>query len=288
MRLATVLLNGTPTPGILSNFDRLTRDRRVFPLRGYDDTIDYIAQGAEFWHTLPEDAQDPENYIPYEKLLAPILRPPKLICIGLNYKDHAIESNMDLPTTPVVFTKFSNSIIGPGDTVLLPRASTQVDYEAELAIVIGRRCRDVQRFDWTDYVFGFTILNDVSARDIQLSTSQWSLGKSFDTFCPMGPCIVTRDELPDPHELSIRLSIGRETLQDSNTDQLIFKTGDLIQYLSGIMTLEPGDIISTGTPAGVGLGRKPQRWLKPGEIITVGIQGIGSLTNPIAAEPRAN
>jgi 2-keto-4-pentenoate hydratase/2-oxohepta-3-ene-1,7-dioic acid hydratase in catechol pathway len=279
MRLATVLINGTPTPGLLSS-----GDTAVFPLEAYDDTIHFIGAGSDAWSIYAEAAKDPARNAAFEHILAPIAHPPKLLCIGLNYRDHAIESNMALPKTPVVFTKFSNSIVGPGSTVVLPKASSQPDYEAELAIVIGKGGRNIAAADWQSHVFGYTIVNDVSARDIQMATSQWSLGKSFDTFCPMGPAIVTLDELGDPHKLAIRLSIDGEYLQDSNTDELVFKTGELIAYLSSVMTLCPGDIISTGTPAGVGLGRKPQRWLKPGETMTVEIEGIGKLTNPLAAE----
>jgi len=276
MRLATVLLNDTPTPGLLFH-----DDTKVFPLRDFPDTLAFLTAGPKAWadvliHT--------SVFVPFEKLLAPIARPPKFLCIGLNYRDHAIESNMALPKTPVVFTKFENCIVGPGDTVILPKASAQPDYEAELAIVIGVGGRNIPADDWQRHVFGYTIVNDVSARDIQLATSQWSLGKSFDTFGPIGPAIVSLDELSDPHKLAIKLSIDGEYLQDSNTDELVFKTGELIAYLSSIMTLTPGDIISTGTPAGVGLGRKPQRWIQPGETMTVEIEGIGKLTNPTAVE----
>jgi 2-keto-4-pentenoate hydratase/2-oxohepta-3-ene-1,7-dioic acid hydratase in catechol pathway len=281
MRLATVLIHGSsnPTPGLLSP-DHAT----VFPLSGYADTLAFLNAGSEAWAASAKSAKDLSKYVPVQKVLAPLSRPPKLLCIGLNYRDHATESNMALPKTPVVFTKFSNCIVGPGDTVVLPAVSSEPDYEAELAIVIGKRGRNIAAADWQQHVFGYTIVNDISARDIQLSTSQWSLGKSFDTFGPMGPAIVCKHEIPDPHVLSIKLSIDGVYLQDSNTDQLVFKAGELIAYLSSIMTLEPGDLISTGTPAGVGLGRTPRRWLKPGETMTVEIEGIGSLTNPIAAE----
>jgi 2-keto-4-pentenoate hydratase/2-oxohepta-3-ene-1,7-dioic acid hydratase in catechol pathway len=154
--------------------------------------------------------------------------------------------------------------------------------------VIGRRTKHIPRSDWQDYVFGYTILNDVSGRDVQLATSQWTLGKSFDTFAPMGPHIVTADEIPDPHSLNIRLSIGGETLQSSNTRELIFGVPDLIEYISRMVTLEPGDIISTGTPAGVGLGRNPQRWLRPGDEVIIEIEKIGTLRNPVIAERTGN
>ena len=279
MRLATVLLNGNPTPGLLS-----ADDTTIFPLHGYEDTVEFIAEGPEAWATHAEAAKDPAKHVVFEKILAPIANPPKFICIGLNYRDHAIEAKMELPKTPVVFTKFSNSIVGPGATVILPKASTQPDYEAELAIVIGVGGRNIAAADWEQHVFGYTIVNDVSARDVQMATSQWSIGKSFDTFGPMGPAIVSLDELGDPHQLAIKLEIAGEYLQNSNTNELVFKTGELVAYLSSIMTLSPGDLISTGTPAGVGLGRTPKRWLQPGETMTVEIEKIGKLTNPIAAE----
>lgn len=179
---------------------------------------------------------------------------------------------------------YSTAIIGQGDAIVLPRNSTQPDYEAELAFVIGKGGFRIPGLAWREHVYGYTIINDVSARDVQLATSQWSMGKSFPTFCPMGPAIVTADEVPDPHTLAIGLSIDGEVLQNSNTRELIFRIPDLIEYISSIAPLLPGDIVSTGTPSGVGLGRKPQRWLKPGETVTVTIQGLGSLTNPVVAE----
>jgi len=191
---------------------------------------------------------------------------------------------MELPKVPAVFTKFSNAVTGHGADVVIPEMTKQADYEAEMAVVIGKTARRVEVKNWQEYVFGYTILNDVSARDVQLSTSQWSLGKSFDTFAPIGPAIVSKDEIADPHALDIKLSIDGEILQHSNTRELIFKVPDLIEYLSNIVTLEPGDVISTGTPAGVGLGRTPQRWLKAGETMTIVVEEIGTLTNPVVAE----
>ena len=175
-------------------------------------------------------------------------------------------------------------MIGPGATIVLPKISKRPDYEAEFAFIIGLGGRHIPAASALDHVFGYTIVNDVSARDVQLATSQWTLGKSFDTFAPMGPHIVTVDEVMDPHALEIRLSIGGETLQHSNTRELIFGVPELIEYLSQMMTLEPGDIISTGTPAGVGLGRTPPRWLKPGEEVLIEIENVGSLRNPVIAE----
>ena len=214
-------------------------------------------------------------------LLAPLPNPPRIFCVGLNYRDHAIESNMEIPKVPTVFMKLPSALIGTGDAIKLPPNSTQVDYEAEFAAVIGTGGRDIAKEDWEKHIFGYTILNDVSARDVQLATSQWTLGKSFDTFAPLGPAVVTKDEIADPHQLAISLSIDGELLQNSNTRELIFKLPELLSYISSITPLQCGDIISTGTPAGVGLGRKPQRWLKSGETVSIAIAGLGELVNPV-------
>ncbi|HTX42519.1 MAG TPA: fumarylacetoacetate hydrolase family protein [Acidobacteriaceae bacterium] len=218
------------------------------------------------------------------QLLSPVLKPGKILCVGLNYRDHAEEAHMEIPKVPTIFLKLPNAVTGPEAEIVLPRLSTQPDYEAELAAVIGRGGRNIRAEDWERHVLGYTILNDVSARDVQLATSQWTLGKSFDTFAPIGPAIVTKDEIPDPHALDIQLAIGGEVLQHSNTRHLIFRLPDLIAYISAVVPLEPGDVISTGTPAGVGLGRKPQRWLQPGEEIVITIEGIGELRNRAVAQ----
>ena len=218
------------------------------------------------------------------ELLAPIARPSKLICIGLNYRDHAIESNMAMPKIPTVFCKFPTAIVGPGAAVVLPAISTQPDYEAEFAFVIGKGGRRIQGADWQDHVIGYTIINDVSARDVQLATSQWMIGKNFDTFSPMGPYITTADEIADPHVLNISLTLNGETLQNSNTRELIFKIPELIEHLSSILTLETGDIVSTGTPAGVGFARKPPIYLKAGDEMVVRVEGLGELRNPVVGE----
>jgi 2-keto-4-pentenoate hydratase/2-oxohepta-3-ene-1,7-dioic acid hydratase in catechol pathway len=217
------------------------------------------------------------------RLLAPVPRPGKLICIGLNYRDHAAESNMKIPEQPVVFSKFTTSVIAPGEPVVLPTTSHQVDYEAELAVVIGRRAKGVKASNALDYVLGYTIVNDVSARDFQFADGQWQRGKSCDTFCPMGPAIVTTDDVPDPHKLSIKLQLNDQTMQDSNTDQLIFGVPQLIEFLSETITLEPGDVIATGTPAGVGFARKPPVFLKPGDVMQVEIEKLCALRSPVIA-----
>jgi 2-keto-4-pentenoate hydratase/2-oxohepta-3-ene-1,7-dioic acid hydratase in catechol pathway len=217
-------------------------------------------------------------------LLAPIPRPPKLICVGLNYRDHALESKMEIPKVPTIFSKFPIAVIGPGESIVLPKNSTQPDYEAEFAFVIGRGGRHIPAERWQEHVFGYTIINDVSARDFQMATTQWLMGKTFDTFAPMGPHIVSADEIPDPHALDISLSINGEVLQHSNTRELIFKIPELVAYLSSVVTLEPGDVVSTGTPAGVGVARKPQRFLRAGDDVVVRVEGIGELRNSVVAE----
>ena len=219
--------------------------------------------------------------------LAPVPRPGKLICIGLNYRDHAAESNMPIPERPVVFSKFSTAVIGPGEAVILPNTSTQVDYEAELAVVIGRRAKHVSASRAFDYVLGYTVFNDVSARDFQFADGQWQRGKSCDTFAPMGPTIVTADIVPDPHRLAIKLRLNGKTMQDSNTNQLIFGVPELLEFLSQTITLEPGDVIATGTPPGVGFARKPPVFLQPGDVMQVEIEKLGVLETPVVAAAEA-
>jgi 2-keto-4-pentenoate hydratase/2-oxohepta-3-ene-1,7-dioic acid hydratase in catechol pathway len=214
---------------------------------------------------------------------APIL-PPRIFAIGLNYASHAAESKMAVQKVPTVFMKLSSSVVGPDVPVILPKISQQPDYEAELGVVIGKAGYQVPASDWQEYVFGYTIVNDVSARDLQLATSQWTLGKSFPTFAPLGPAVVTADEVVDPHALDVSLTINGETLQSANTRDLIFKIPTLIEYISNTTPLQVGDVISTGTPEGVGLGRTPQRWLQPNEEMVITIERLGSLRNRTVAE----
>jgi 2-keto-4-pentenoate hydratase/2-oxohepta-3-ene-1,7-dioic acid hydratase in catechol pathway len=211
--------------------------------------------------------------------MAPLQKPPRIFGIGLNYREHAAESKMKVQSVPTVFMKLASSIVGPGADVLLPPEARDPDYEAELAVVIGRAGYRIALEDWEQHVFGYTIINDVSARGVQLATSQWTLGKSFPTFTPMGPFIATRDEVPDPHQLDIQLTLSGELMQSANTRDLIFRIPELLVYLSSILPLEPGDVISTGTPPGVGLGRTPQRWLHDGEEMVISIEGLGTLSN---------
>jgi len=245
---------------------------------GYANARAVIAAGLAIPPTGPLIAADKI------RLHAPLSDPPRVFAIGLNYRDHARESGMAIPTVPVVFFKLSSAIIGPGEQIILPCNSTEPDYEAELAFVIGKGGFRIPAASWREHVYGYTIVNDVSARDVQFATSQWSMAKSFPTFCPLGPAIVTADEIADPHQLAIALTIDGIVHQSSNTRELIFKVPDLIEHLSSITPLLPGDIVSTGTPSGVGLGRTPKRWLKPGETVTITVEGIGSLTNSVRAE----
>jgi len=267
--------NGPIRPGILFEDTRTVLD--LGP-NGFSSTLEVIASGTG--STLVTSRLALEDVT----LRAPIYNPPRIFAIGLNYRDHAKESGMEIPTTPVIFFKLATAIIGPGDPIVLPKNSTQPDYEAEFAFVIGKGGYRIPASAWRDHVYGYTIVNDVSARDVQFASTQWSMSKCFPTFCPLGPAIVTADEIADPHNLTVSLSIDGERLQHSNTRELVFKIPELIEYISSITPLLAGDIISTGTPPGVGLGRNPRRWLKPGESVTVAIDGLGSLTNPVVAE----
>lgn len=219
--------------------------------------------------------------------LAPLV-PTDILGIGLNYRHHAEESGMPIPQYPILFHKGVNSVQGPDAPIVLPAGQpcTEVDYEVELAVVIGRACKDVSREDALDYVLGYTVANDVSARDWQITKGggQWCYGKSFDTFCPLGPVLVTTDEIPDPSQLRVRTTINGEVLQDWPTDDMIFDVPDLIAFLSAGTTLLPGTVILTGTPHGVGMGRTPKRWLVPGDVVSVSASGIGELTNTVVAE----
>jgi 2-keto-4-pentenoate hydratase/2-oxohepta-3-ene-1,7-dioic acid hydratase in catechol pathway len=219
------------------------------------------------------------------KLLAPVPRPGKIICVGLNYRDHARETGQKLPTEPVLFSKFANSVVGPGADVLVPPEAEKIDYEAELAVVIGRRATAVPVEDALVHVAGYACANDVSARSLQFRSSQWLLGKAIDTFLPLGPWLVTADEVPDPQGLGIRCLVNDEVLQDSDTGQMVFGVAELIAYASRTITLEPGDLLVTGTPSGVGMAADPPRFLRPGDRMRVEIDGLGQLDNTVRARP---
>ncbi|MGH9328640.1 MAG: fumarylacetoacetate hydrolase family protein [Terriglobia bacterium] len=222
-------------------------------------------------------------FVPLEstRLLPPVLHPGKITCVGLNYADHAHEQGIEPPAAPIFFLKSLNTIIGAGDPILLPPNSLKVDYEAELAVVIGKGGSRIPEEKAYEHVAGYMILHDVSARDMQFSDQQWYRGKSCDTFAPTGPWIVTKNEVPDPHNLRISLTLNGETMQDSNTSNLIFKIPFLISYLSQSITWEPGDLISTGTPPGVGVFRKPPVFLRDGDSASITVEKVGTLTNPV-------
>lgn len=275
---------GPPEAGVLA-----AGDSEIIPLAGAGFSCLYsiIQGGASALAKVKDFAAQASARVPLDtvRILAPIHRPPKFICIGLNYRDHAIESGMPIPEIPTVFNKFPNAVIGNGDNIVLPKMSEAPDYEAEFAFIIGKTGKHINGENWRDYIFGYTNVNDVSARDIQLKgTTQWLMGKTFDTFAPMGPYIVTADEVPDPHNLNVKLTLNGEVMQNSSTKELIFNIPQLLEFLSKVFTLEPGDVVSTGTPPGVGFARKPQVLLKPGDHCIVEVEGLGQLHNPVVGE----
>lgn len=291
----------SPRPGILLNGYRLDceklfapADRPKNPLDWFDMDGPWLIKARETYERLvtnPADLPkaDEKGWLVRREdayWFAPVPRPGKLICIGLNYRDHAAESKMPIPEKPVIFSKFPSCVIGPGEPIILPAASTQVDYEAELAVIIGRRAKNVSASRAMDHVLGYTAFNDVSARDFQFADGQWQRGKSCDTFAPMGQTITCTDEVTDPHKLSIKLTLNGITMQDSNTDQLIFGVPELIEFISQSITLEPGDVIATGTPPGVGFARVPPVFLKDGDGVQVYIETVTDLGNPIVAAPQ--
>ncbi|HEY2038484.1 MAG TPA: fumarylacetoacetate hydrolase family protein [Edaphobacter sp.] len=276
---SAVLSRDIPTPGVLLGDE-------IADLTGlaYPSVLALIEAGQLGFSEMKAKLDKAPRVALSEVTLHAPLRPPRVFGVGLNYAKHAAESKMAVQKVPTVFMKLSSSVVGPDTPVILPKVSAQPDYEAELGVVIGKSGYQIAASNWQEYVYGYTIVNDVSARDIQLATSQWTLGKSFPTFTPLGPAVVTADEVGDPHVLDISLTINGETLQSSNTQDLIFKVPALIEYISSLTPLEAGDVISTGTPEGVGLGRTPQRWLKPNEEMVVTIEKLGSLRNRTAAE----
>jgi 2,4-diketo-3-deoxy-L-fuconate hydrolase len=245
----------------------------------HEDMIEFIEYGGS-----PEPGEDTVP-LGEARIHAPIAGPEKVIGIGLNYEDHAAETGADIPEKPIVFAKYPNTVIGPGEAIRIPPITERADYEAELAVIIGRAVRNVPESEALDYVFGYTNANDVSSRDLQFSEGgQWTRSKSIDTFCPLGPYIATRDEIEDPQALSIRCILNGEVMQDGTTSKMIFSVAELVSFLSQGMTLVPGDVIVTGTPPGVGSARDPQVWLKDGDEVTIEIEGLGALTNPVRAD----
>ena len=280
MKLVTYERNGQRSIGVLS-------DRGVIDLPAASggtlpaDLLTLLQQGdaalAQARNAVARGQAIPLADVQLKALLP---RPGKIIGIGLNYADHAAEGGREKPKYPMIFTKAVSAVIGTGEPIRIPPVTQAVDFEGELAVVIGKRAKDVPPKDALDYVAGYTICNDVSARDYQQRSSP-TAGKSFDTFAPLGPALVTRDEVPDPHVLDIRTLVSGEEMQHSNTRHLIFNIPYLIDYLSHIFALEPGDVITTGTPSGVGLFRTPPRFLKPGDTVRIEVQGVGVLENPV-------
>ncbi len=266
MRLATF------ERGSIRGFGRVEGDRLV-PM-GHD-LVEYLATGA--------GAEGPAIPLAEARLLAPVPRPGKVIGVGLNYRDHAAESGQPVPEEPILFPKFANSVIGPGEPIVIPPEVHEPDYEVELGVVIGRTARGVAVADAIAHVAGYTCVNDVSARDLQFRGSQWMRGKAIDTFLPCGPWLVTTDEIPDPQALSIRLLLNGREMQSSSTAQMVFGVAELVAFVSRTMTLEPGDLIATGTPPGVGFARTPPVWLRDGDEVRCEIERVGSLTNPVRA-----
>jgi 2-keto-4-pentenoate hydratase/2-oxohepta-3-ene-1,7-dioic acid hydratase in catechol pathway len=255
--------------------------RRV--LEEGDDAMD----AARRIDALPLDdpaLQDAVTPLDSVELLSPVTNPEKVICVGQNYRDHCLEQGQPIPESPILFAKFPTSVQNPGAPILHHRITSQLDYEAELAVIIGRRGKHIAKEDAYNYVAGYACANDVSARDIQFGDKQWVRGKSFDASMPLGPALVTTDEIPDPQSLGIRCVVNGNVLQDSNTSNLIFDVPYLIWFISQMVTLSPGDILITGTPPGVGIFRNPPILLQPGDVVTVEIEKIGSITNPVVAD----
>jgi 2-keto-4-pentenoate hydratase/2-oxohepta-3-ene-1,7-dioic acid hydratase in catechol pathway len=280
MKLATIEKNGLKSTGIIEG-------DLVYLVSGPGipaTMLELIRGGKEALGQVAEKhaKQEFKSFLLAEMhIRAPIDNPQKIMAIGHNYMDHIREQNAPVPTHPLLFAKFPSSIIGPGETITWDENLTkQVDIEAELGVVIGRKARRISVDEALDYVFGYTVLNDVSARDLQYGDKQWVRGKSLDTFCPIGPVIVTSDEIPNPQNLHLNSQINDFVLQDSNTKEMIFTVAFLISYLSQAFTLEPGDLIASGTPNGVGMYRNPQIFLKDGDIITVEVEKIGKIINP--------
>ncbi|WP_436907726.1 fumarylacetoacetate hydrolase family protein [Halosimplex marinum] len=263
------------------------RDDEIVPLAGLREEVTYQQLTDPGFLRVVEDAVEAaaDSAVPAAEadLLAPVPRPGKIVCVGLNYHDHAEEQDEEVPERPLLFGKAGTAVTNPGDPIVHPPELDEVDYEVELGVVIGRTAKDVSAADARDYVAGYTVVNDVSGRDAQFEDGQFFRGKSYDTFAPMGPTLVP-DEHIDPGALDVATRVSGETLQDSNTEEFIFGVEEVVEYISGCTTLRPGDVISTGTPGGVGVFREPQQLLEPGDTVEVEVEGIGALTNHVVAD----
>lgn len=280
MQLVRYTNGGAPQWGV-------RRDDDIVPLTGLREDVSYEQLTSPGFLRVVEDAVDAaeDQAIPASdaKLLAPVPRPGKIVCVGLNYHDHAEEQNEEVPERPLLFGKSDTSVTNPGDPIVHPADVEQVDYEVELGVVIGRTAKDVSAEEASEYVAGYTAVNDVSGRDAQFEDEQFFRGKSYDTFAPMGPTLVPENDL-NPNELDVACRVNGETKQESNTEEFIFDVGEVVEYISGITTLRPGDVISTGTPGGVGIFRDPPELLEPGDTVEIEVEGIGTLANPVVAE----
>ena len=288
MKLVTYKTDNTARLGLL-------RDDHVIDLAAASDgrlppdMLTFLRQGKPALQLARQVAGNgtPSTPVSDVTLLAPIPNPSKVVAIGLNYMDHCREQNVKPPERPIIFCKFSTAVVGPGATIRWdPALTQQVDYEVELGVVMGRLARRVPAAEALDYVAGYTICNDVTARDLQHGDRQWVRGKSLDTFCPLGPWLVTREEVPDPQDLSLRCTLNGQVMQDSTTAEMIFGVAYLIEFISRALTLLPGDVIATGTPHGVGVFRSPQVFMKDGDVVTVEVEGLGQLTNDCREEPQ--
>jgi 2-keto-4-pentenoate hydratase/2-oxohepta-3-ene-1,7-dioic acid hydratase in catechol pathway len=282
MKLIRFGLPGKEKPGIILQ-DASRRDVSAFT-KDYDEAFfedDGVNKLQNWLRTNGKSLPIVDNDV---RLGPPIVKPSKIICVGLNYAKHAAESGMKIPNEPVLFFKAPSAVTGPNDNIIIPKNSQKTDWEVELAVVVGKRGLYVDESDAMSYVTGYVLHNDVSEREFQIERSgQWVKGKSADSFAPIGPFIATKDEIPDPHNLNLWLKVNGEILQSSNTSDLVFKVPFLVSYISQFMSLVPGDIISTGTPSGVGLGLKPPRYLKPGDIVELGVDGLGSAKQNVTA-----
>jgi len=286
MKLVTFTQGGSTRIGVL-NGDAIV-DLSVAAPNLPREMCAFLAEGTDALATAKQAASKTSAQVALKdvKLEAPILRPPKILAVGLNYKDHIAETGNKTPEVPMIFNKQSTAVNRPNGDIHLPRVSEQLDYEGEFAVVIGRYCRHVPKNRAHEVIVGYTIVNDVSVRDWQRRVPTFTMGKSWDTHCPLGPCITTADEVEDPHTLDLKTWVNGELRQHSNTSQLLFNCFDLVEHLSTVFTLEPGDVISTGTPGGVAAAMKPPKWLKPGDVVKIAIEKLGELENRVIAEPE--
>jgi 2-keto-4-pentenoate hydratase/2-oxohepta-3-ene-1,7-dioic acid hydratase in catechol pathway len=293
MRLVTYERDGAGRCGLVVedrvlDAERLAGGIGLEPVGVFASARGVLTAGSDVWRALDDAArsarlQGEGMLISDVTLWAPVEDPDKIICLGLNYRDHAAEANLPLPAAPMLFAKFRNSLVGPTGPIVLPKADRAIDYEAELAVVIGRTAKDIAAVDALDYVAGVMAFNDVTARDVQHATSQWTAGKAIDTFAPCGPALVFLDEITDVQSLAVSARVNGVTVQHGTTADMIFSVAETIEFLTSLMTLVPGDIIATGTPAGVGFSRDPQVLLRDGDQVEVEIEGVGLLRNPVVA-----